>query len=55
MGSFSYQVYDVTEDEPKLYDEYKCSNCEYEYKGEKTYKHAETKELTKDNLDTYLK
>ena len=58
MGNYSFQAYDVTEDEPKLYDEYKCETgqCEYEYKGEKSYNiKGISKELTTDNLNTYLK
>ncbi len=58
MGIYSFQAYDVAEDEPKLYDEYKCETgqCEYEYKGEKTYNITDiSKELTPDNVNTYLK
>ena len=58
MGDYTFTAYDVKNNEIKVYDKYECNTgqCEYEYKGDKTYNITEIdKELTKANLDTYLK
>ena len=58
MGDYKFTAYDIKNDEIKVYDEYTCNTgqCEYEYKGEKSYNTTDiSKELTPDNLNTYLK
>ena len=58
MGNYTFTAYDVKNNETNVYDKYECTTgqCEYEYKGDKTYNiTAIDKELTKTNLDTLLK
>ena len=58
MGNYTFTAYDVKNNETNVYDKYECTTgqCEYEYKGDKTYNiPAIDKELTKTNLDTLLK
>ena len=57
-GDYKFTAYDIKNDEIKVYDEYTCNTgqCEYEYKGDKTYNITEIdKELTPDNINNYLK
>ena len=58
MGNYIFTAYDIKNDEIKVYDKYECNTgqCEYVYKGEKSYNISEfSKELNKDNINTYLK
>lgn len=58
MGDYIFTAYDIKNDEIKVYDKYECKTgqCEYEYKGEKSYNISEiSKKLTNDNINEYLK
>ena len=58
MGNFAQLAYDVKGDEITDYDEYRCDtgNCEYVYKGDKTYNLTDFAiELNDDNVYKYVK
>ena len=58
MGNFAQLAYDVKGDEITDYDEYRCDtgDCEYVYKGDKTYNLTDFAiELNDDNVYKYVK